>query len=279
MKIFLTIQAMLSIIAMLLAGCVAPGQTTSTAPSTTTTSSATQAAKTGLVQVWVTDAPRSDNISEIWVTVSDVKIHEANVQQASGNVSGETEGVTDNTTGTNSWISANLTGPERFDLLTLRGDNGGLEQILATANLPVGRYTQIRMSIEKVEVNAGGVLHVAVLSGGSLKFVHPFDVQAESVTKLLFDFDADKLVNVTGSTKNPKYIVKPVVKLIVSKPVPAVRSNVQITTTNLPNGAVGSSYNVTLSDLPPWNDTSYNLIERGQKWPRKGLPRNISSTS
>jgi hypothetical protein len=32
-------------------------------------------------------------------------------------------------------------------------------------------------------------------------------------------------------------------------------------------------------DLPPENDTSYNLVKRGDKWPRKGSHRNRSSTS
>ncbi|MDP4032171.1 MAG: DUF4382 domain-containing protein, partial [Pseudorhodobacter sp.] len=154
----------------------------------------TQAAKAGIVQMWVTDAPRSDNVTEIWVTVSDVKIHEATVTQVSDNGSNEAEGTVDDSTGNGVWISANLTGPNRFDLLTLRGDGdgGGLQQILGTANLTVGKYTQIRMTVEKVEVKIDGVLKDAVLPSGKLKFVHPFDVQADSTTKLLFDFDADK---------------------------------------------------------------------------------------
>jgi len=190
---------------------------------TPTTPPVTQVAKAGIVQMWVTDAPRSDNVSEIWVTVNDVKIHEATVAQVSANASGEVEGTIDDSADTGGWISANLTGPNRFDLLTLRGDGdgGGLQQILGTANLTVGKYTQIRMTVEKVEVKIDGVLKDAVLPSGKLKFVHPFDVQADSTTKLLFDFDADKFVNVTGSPKNPKIMVKPVVKLIVSNPTPA----------------------------------------------------------
>lgn len=255
MKIGILLATMLTAIAMLVAGCAVPG--TSSPPSG-------QVVKTGSVQMWVTDAPRSDNISEIWVTVSDVKIHEAAVGQVSDNGSDEAEGEIDDSVDTGGWISVNMTGPNRFDLLTLRGDEGGLQQVLATANLTVGQYTQIRMTVGKVEVKIDGVLKDAVLPSGKLKFVHPFDIQADSVTKLLFDFDADKFVNVTGSPKEPVIMVKPVVKLIVSKPNPAAESGVKITTPSLPNGAVGASYDVTLSatggTLPyTWSLLSGNL--------------------
>lgn len=220
----------------------------------------------GAVEMWVTDAPRSDNVTEIWVTVNEVKIHKVETGNVSGNgSSNETEGQVDDAADTGGWISINLTGPNRFDLLTLRGENGtGLQQILSTANLTEGRYTQIRMTVGKVEVKIDGVLKDAALPSGKLKFVHPFDVEADSTTKLLFDFDADKFVTVTGSPRDPKIMVKPVVKLIVSKPKPAAAAGVKITTNSLPDGIVGASYNVTLSatggTLPyTWNLLSGNL--------------------
>ena len=254
---------MLTTIAMLVAGCTTPGPTASTSPTSptsttspipsisptsptiTTSPPSGQVPNTGSVQMWVADAPRTDNVSEIWVTVSDVKIHESIAVQVSDNGSTEAEGVADNSTDTNGWISVNLTGPSRFDLLTLK--SGGLQQVLATANLTVGQYTQIRLTVAKVEVKINGTLQNAVLPSGTLKFVHPFDVQSDNVTKLLFDFNADQFVNITGSPKEPKIMVKPVVKLVVSKPVPAAGSGVKITTPALPNGAVGASYNVTMS--------------------------------
>ncbi len=257
MKKYLIILMTLALLVPPLFGCAAPGSTSPTS----------EVAKTGIVQMWVTDAPRTDNVSEIWVTVSDVKIHEAAIGQVSDNGSDEADGEIDDSADTGGWISVNLTGPSRFDLLTLRGETGGLQQVLATANLTEGRYTQIRMTVDEVEVKINGVLRDATLPSGKLKFVHPFDVQADSITKLLFDFDADKFINVTGSPKEPpKIIVKPVVKLIVSKPKPAAESGVKITTPSLPNGAVGASYNVTLSAtggaMPyTWSLLSGNLTD------------------
>ncbi len=265
MKIGAMLITIVATLSMLVAGCAAPGSTASTSPTSATSPPSGQVAKTGIVQMWVTDAPRTDNISEIWVTVSEVKIHEAAVGQVSDNGPDEAEGEIDDSADTGGWISVNLTGPNRFDLLTLRGDSGGLQQVLATANLTVGRYTQIRMTVGKVEVKVNGILKDAVLPSGKLKFVHPFDVQADSVTKLLFDFDADKFVNVTGSPKEPKIMVKPVVKLIVSKPQVA-EARVKITTSSLPNGEVGVTYNETLAatggTLPyTWSLMSGNLTD------------------
>ena len=250
MKKYYTVLMALILTVAMMVGCAAPVPTTPAIPTGTTSPPSGDTAKTGTVQMWVTDAPRSDNVSEIWITVDDVKIHEAVAGQVSGNSSGESDGTADDSPDTTGWITVNLTGPNRFDLLTLRGDaGGGLQQVLAAANLSVGIYTQIRLTVRKVEVKIDGILKDATLPSGKLKFVHRFDVQADSVTKLLFDFDADKFVNVTGSPKEPKILVKPVVKLIVSKPSrpqPAPETGVKITTPGLPNGEVGVTYNTVL---------------------------------
>lgn len=259
-QIFRRMATTASIIsAIVLTACTVPGGTTGPIGSTG------PAANAGTVQMWVTDAPRSDNVSEIWVTVGQVTIHKADTgdvsDNASGNVSGNTSG---NVTGNLSegqedtapenegdWITINITGADRFDLLTLRGDgNGsGIQQILATANLAAGRYTQIRMTVSKVEVKINGVLKDATVPSGKIRFVHPFVVQAGNMTKLLFDFDADKFVTVTGNPNSPKILVKPVIKLTASRPEKGQPENegVDITTAGLPNGSVNTTYSVNLS--------------------------------
>lgn len=207
-----TILSIFSVVSMV--ACTMPGQV----------------AAAGQVQMWVTDAPRTDNVSEIWVTVSEVKIHKVGgggtannvTDNTSGNVTGNSsEGQEDNAPeNASDWITVNITGDSRFELLTLKGDGngGGLQQILASENLAPGRYTQIRMTIDKVEVKLNGELKDAVIPSGKLRFIHPFEIQSGNITKLLFDFDADKFVTVTGNPTDPKIMVKPVVKLIVSAP-------------------------------------------------------------
>jgi hypothetical protein len=216
MKRHFTILLALALVAALVSGCAVPGVS-----SPTSTPPSGQPAAGGSVEIRVTDAPGADNVTGIWVKVSEVEIHKATADQ---------------------WISANITGPNPFDLLTLKA--GGIQQVLATANIMAGKYTQIRMTIEevKVELNNDGNLRPATLPSGKLKFVQPFEVKDWNTTVLLFDFDAEKSVNITGSGK---ITVKPVIKLIVEKPKPTGAA-VKITTPSLPNGAVGVSYNATL---------------------------------
>lgn len=128
-----------------------------------------------------------------------------------------------------------------FDLLVVKG----LEELLAVAELEAGNYTQIRMTIDRVQVRLGeGELQDATVPSGKLKFVQPFQIAAGQTTTLLFDFDAEKSVNVTGSGT---IMVKPVIKLTVSKPEPTPQA-IKITTPSLPNGSVDVAYGpVTLA--------------------------------
>jgi len=90
----------------------------------------------------------------------------------------------------------------------------GIDELLGTAQLQAGRYTQIRLVLTKVEVAlGGGALQEATLPSGELKFIRPFDVIAGETTDVELDFDAKKSVNVTGSGK---VMVKPVVKLTIT---------------------------------------------------------------
>ena len=91
-----------------------------------------------------------------------------------------------------------------------------------------------------------GDLQDVTLPSGKLKFIHPFDIVEGQTTALLFDFDAEKSVNIAGSGK---IIVKPVIKLSMTKPqtIEPGTAHVKIATPSLPNGAVGVSYNATLT--------------------------------
>ena len=96
-----------------------------------------------------------------------------------------------------------------FDLIEIKG----LEDVLTVGEVEVGRYTQIRMTIETVEVTIGdGEPREATVPSGELRFTRPFDVMEDETTVLLLDFDADRMVTVSGSGK---VIVKPVVTLAI----------------------------------------------------------------
>jgi len=159
---------------------------------------------TGTVEVHVTDAGHSSNVTSINITASAVEIHRAgNEQEQEQNQSEEQEGE---------WISLNIT-DSSFDLIALR--EGGLEQLLSEGNVTAGHYTQIRLTIEKVEVTLNGETKNATVPSGELKFVRPFDVVEGQTIILTLDFDADQSVTVTG---NGEVLVRPVATLNVTMP-------------------------------------------------------------
>lgn len=189
---YLTLLAILPLLAFVLAGC---------APTLT-----------GTVEVRVTDHPGySNNISSINITASAVEIHKAGGGEGQEENQNQSE-EQGQQTGEGEWISLNITNPT-FDLIELK--KGGLEGILAAGNVTVGKYTQIRMAIEKVEVTLNGSVQNATVPGDELKFVRPFDVAEGQTTVLTLDFDADASVTVTG---DGKVIVRPVVTLDVTMP-------------------------------------------------------------
>jgi len=205
------IMSVLSLVVLLTGGC-SPAQVT--APAT----------GTGTIEMHVTDAPPDDDVTSIMVTVGEVKIHKAVAEQEQEHQGTENASQTQEQEqqqeqqGEGEWISIEITGDNPFDLVELK--DGGLEKLLAAANVTAGKYTQIRMTIDNIEVSLGeNDLEEATLPSGELKFVRPFDIVEGETTVLLLDFDADKSVNVTGGGK---IIVKPVVKLAITSPAPAL---------------------------------------------------------
>ena len=170
---------------------------------------------TGELQVRVTDAP-PEGVSAIVVTISGIQVHKAGA--------GEEE----------RWISmfavtstagTATTEPMTFDLVQVTG----IEQVLGTEVFAVGKYTQIRMDVDKVVVTfqpRGGTVTTkeAEVPGDRLKVVRPFDVEEGQATILTLDFDADKSVVITGQGD---VRFKPVVKLLTRKEDPGKPTDAQ----------------------------------------------------
>jgi len=224
------IMSVLSLVVLLTGGC-SPAQVTAPAtpdaPATDTdtdTGTDTAVPGTGTIELHVTDAPPDDDVTSIMVTVGEIKIHKAVAEQEQEHQGTENASQTQEQEqqqeqqGEGEWISIEITGDNPFDLVELK--EGGLEELLASENVTAGKYTQIRMTIDNIEVRLGeNDLVEAILPSGELKFVRPFDIVEGETTVLLLDFDADKSVTVTGGGK---IIVKPVVKLAITSPAPAL---------------------------------------------------------
>ncbi|MBA7684088.1 hypothetical protein ES703_92478 [subsurface metagenome] len=188
---------------------------------------------TGRIEVRVTDAPPREEVTSILVTVAEnsVEVHKAVAEQeqeqeqigeGEQNQNQEQEQQQEHQ-GEGVWLTLNmLEDANHFDLLEIRG----LEEVLAIGEVEAGKYTQIRMEVEKVEVTVGEdeVYQEAKLASGELKFVRPFDVVEGETTILLLDFDAEKSVNTTGQGQ---VHVKPVVKLTIQQGKPHELTSVE----------------------------------------------------
>jgi hypothetical protein len=196
----------------------------------------------GTLKVFVTDAPPDEEVTAVLVTVSSIEVHRAVAEQereneddTSDNVTSTDDAVTDNTTAGNpatdnttatsdnqtpeqadqdgsGWTTLEIgEGAATFDLLQVQGIN----QFFADGLIAAGKYTQVRLIVDKVEVSLGGKDPVpARIPSGALKLVSPFDVVAGETISLVLDFDAEKSVTVTG---NGEIIFKPVIKISTEK--------------------------------------------------------------
>jgi hypothetical protein len=293
---FYLLVSLVAITALMLTGCSGVLQPNSN------TNHETSGGTTGRLEVSLTDAPASANITRVEIVVASVEVHTANVtatgsttsvtssnteqeqqqgnnknknKQQNQNQNLQTQSASSNSTSTEDeggWISLDMAASLAKDpatggsiinnLLDLRD---GLQTVLATSNLTAGKYTQIRMEIDRITVyynNGSGVTHKeAKLPGGKLKFVHPFEIAANQTTQLLFDIDALKSVNFTG---NDEIIFKPVIQLTTQET--GKFKNVKIDFPRLPDGKINVAYNFALKatgGTPPYTWTANTTLPAG----------------
>lgn len=195
------------------------------------TSTAVQPGSTGQVEVRVTASPANEEVFSANITVSSVEIHLPD-----------------------GWSTMKLSNSNTFDLVQVKG----LEEVLATANLNQGTYTQVRINISRVEVTLkGGQPKKVKLPSGKLTFTQNFLVTAKNTTVLLFNFDTEKSLNYSDSEK---ITFRPIINLLVTRSPGAM----EIITPNLPNGEVSVAYYAILNafggQMPyTWSNTMGDL--------------------
>jgi hypothetical protein len=226
---------------MLVSGCIGNNPTAGNLD--------TSGVSLGRLVVKITDAPNVA-LDRVMLTITGLQVHKAGPgdEQEQEQNNGETQNQEANQNqneDNGGWINLDLVGATdgklTFNLLDYQDE---LQKMAAVADLEPGKYTQIRMEVDSVELDlAGGDTTTipATLPSGSLKFIQPFDLVAGQTTELLFDIDAMKSVHQNG---NETYIFKPVIKLeVVSQPI---AEPLVIIPESLPNGVVGTTYSATL---------------------------------
>jgi len=126
----------------------------------------------GTLAVSVQDAPASVNWTHVWVTFSRIQVHEANGTNESG------------------WFNVTTTSGT-VDLAAVHN----VAQLLGTATLPAGMYTQIRL----VATSAQGVMENGTkvnftVPSDVLKTDDPFNVTVGHLTSITLEIDLSRSI-------------------------------------------------------------------------------------
>jgi len=100
---------------------------------------------------------------------------------------------------------------QTFDLIALQD----VKEELGIEELTVGKYTQIRLTVEKANItinNDGEIeVHNLTIPSNKVKLIKPFWIYEDETTVLTLDFDVYESVHKTGQDK---YIMRPTIKVI-----------------------------------------------------------------
>lgn len=116
----------------------------------------------------------------------------------------------DDDTSTAGWYTI-VEESQTFDLIALQN----VTEVIGEDDLSVGKYTQIRLTIESAELtvnNSGEIeVHDMMIPSGTVKLIKPFWINEDETTELTLDFDVYESVHQTG---NNKFIMRPTIKII-----------------------------------------------------------------
>lgn len=100
---------------------------------------------------------------------------------------------------------------QTFDLIALQD----VTDVLGEEELTAGKYTQIRLTVEKAEItinNSGEIeVHNLTIPSNKVKLVKSFWIYEDEATVLTLDFDVYESVHKAGKDK---YIMRPTIKVI-----------------------------------------------------------------
>ncbi|MFA5943399.1 MAG: DUF4382 domain-containing protein [Candidatus Thermoplasmatota archaeon] len=154
----------------------------------------------GSASVYVKDAP-TDEFDEIHVVFTKVEVHaagddgdDADDSEDSTTDDNETDGDDDNSTAGWRTLFEDSAGVD-VDLLNASGTHAAF---LGEADLPAGKYTQLRITVTEAYGIDNGTRVPITVSSGTLKLNHPFDVEEAAETRIVLDIDLDRSLHQQG---------------------------------------------------------------------------------
>ena len=177
--------------------------------------SADAGAGTGTLSISMTDSV-TDDLSEVWVTIEEVSVHESVDEENAGENQDNGENEGDDTA---SWETLEGEGiPGTYNLLELVN---GVFQQLGEVTLEAGHYTQIRLILGGEEGDNYVVtkddppqeleLQISSQDETGIKLTKGFDIESGVVTELILDWDADKSIT---EIANGEYKMQPTIKIL-----------------------------------------------------------------
>jgi len=139
---------------------------------------------TGTLVLKITDAPTKLKITEALVTISHVEVHLV--------LSG--------------WKTV-VEEPQTFELIALEN----AQELLGSANLSAGYYTEIRLHVDKAIVTIANKEYDLKIPSQKIRLKSPFHIEHNQTTVLTLDFDVNQSVHYTI---NGRYIMRPTIKVI-----------------------------------------------------------------
>ncbi len=110
--------------------------------------------------------------------------------------------------GENEWVVFSEE-EKAFDLMQLSGVTG----LLGEKERPVGKYTQIRLTVKSAEVVLeDDSVHATEIPGGTVKLVKAFEIREGKTTELVLDFRPESV-----KKAGPNYVMTPVIKVLTMK--------------------------------------------------------------
>ena len=138
---------------------------------------------TGTLALYITDAPSELNITEAYVTISNVRVHLI----------------------TTHWHDVAIE-PQEIELISLQNT----EILFASINLSEGSYPQMKLQVDSARVVIDGIEYNLTIPSNKINLITPFKIYNNQTTSLLLDFDVHKSIHAAGKKK---YIMRPTIKV------------------------------------------------------------------